>query len=89
MPDIGLWQDDNAGEGRTAHARARAVTSDEATDAWLRFLLRTGPHVDGVVLRVITERLANATEPDELLALVAIAGVVAEEAMCDAPATSC
>jgi hypothetical protein len=53
----------------------------------------TGPHVDGVVLRVITERLANATEPDELLALsadlVAIAGVVAEQAMCDAPATSC
>jgi hypothetical protein len=42
---------------------------------------------------VIVERLANATEPDELLALsadlVAIAGVVAEEGMCDAPATSC
>jgi hypothetical protein len=69
------------------------MTSDEATDAWLRFLLRTGPHVDGVVLRVIAERLANATEADELLALagdlVAIAGVVAEEAGCDAPATSC
>ena len=49
--------------------------------------------MDGVVLRVIAERLANATEPDELLALagdlVAIAGVVAKEAMCDAPATSC
>jgi hypothetical protein len=69
------------------------MTSDEATDAWLRFLLRTGPRVDGVVLRVIAERLANATEPDELLALagdlMAIAGVVAEEARCDAPATSC
>jgi hypothetical protein len=41
----------------------------------------TGPHVDAVVLRVIAERLANATEADELLALsadlVAIAGVVA------------
>ena len=69
------------------------MTTDEAADAWLRFLLRTRPHVDGVVLRVIAERLANATEPDELLALagdlVAIAGVVAEEARCDAPATSC
>ena len=69
------------------------MTSDEATDAWLRFLLRTGPRVDGVVLRVIAERLANATEADELLALagdlVAIAGVVAEEAMCEAPITSC
>jgi hypothetical protein len=69
------------------------MTSDEATDAWLRFLLRTGPHVDAVVLRVIAERLANATEAGELLALsadlAAIAGVVAEEAMCDAPATSC
>jgi hypothetical protein len=68
------------------------MTPEEAADAWLRFLLRTGPHVDGVVLCVIVERLANA-EPDELLALsadlVAIAGVVAEEAMCDAPATSC
>jgi hypothetical protein len=54
---------------------------------------QVGPRVDGVVLRVIAERLANATEPDELLALagdlVAIAGVVAKEAMCDAPATSC
>ena len=69
------------------------MTSDEAADAWLRFLLRTGPRVDGVVLRVIAERLANATEADELLALagdlVAIAGVVAEEAMCEAPITSC
>jgi hypothetical protein len=69
------------------------MTTDEAADAWLRFLLRTGPHVDGVVLRVIAERLANATEADELLALagdlVAIASVVAEEAGCDAPATSC
>ena len=45
------------------------MTSDEAADAWLRFLLRTGPRVDGVVLRVIAERLANTTEPDELLAL--------------------
>ena len=51
------------------HARARAMTSDEATDAWLRFLLRTGPRADGVVLRVIAERLATTTEPDELLAL--------------------
>ena len=45
------------------------------------------------MLRVIAERLANATEADELLALagdlVAIAGVVAEEAMSEAPATSC
>jgi hypothetical protein len=69
------------------------MTSDEATDAWLRFLLRVGPRVDGTVLRVIAERLANATEAAELLALssdlIAIAGVVAEEAMCDAPATSC
>jgi hypothetical protein len=69
------------------------MTSDEATDAWLRFLLRTGPRVDGVVLRVIAERLANTTEADELLALagdlIAIAGVVAEEAMCEAPITSC
>ena len=66
------------------------MTSDEATDAWLRFLLRTGPHIDGVVLRSIAERLASPAEPDELLALsadlFAIAGVVAEEAMCDAPA---
>ena len=69
------------------------MTTDEAADAWLRFLLRTGPHVDGVVLRVIAERLANATEADELLALgadlVAIAGVVEEEARCEAPITSC
>ncbi len=89
MPDLGSGKT----EGRTAHARARAMTSNEATDAWLRFLLRTGPHVDAVVLRVIAERLANATEADELLALagdlVAIAGVVAEEAMSEAPATSC
>ena len=42
---------------------------------------------------MIAERLANATEADELLALasdlIAIAGVVAEEAMCEAPITSC
>jgi hypothetical protein len=56
-------------EGRTAHARDEVMTSEEAEDAWLRFLLRTGPRVDGVVLRVIAERLANATEADELLAL--------------------
>ena len=46
-----------------------------------------------MVLRVIAERLANATVADELLALssdlIAIAGVVAEEARCDAPAASC
>jgi hypothetical protein len=69
------------------------MISDEAADAWLRFLLRVGPRVDGVVLRVIAERLANTTEADELLALagdlVAIAGVVAEEAMCEAPMMSC
>jgi hypothetical protein len=65
------------------------MTANEAAD----FLLRTGPRVDGVVLRVIAERLANTTEADELLALagdlVAIAGVVAEEAMCEAPMMSC
>jgi hypothetical protein len=69
------------------------MISDEAADAWLRFLLRVGPRVDGVVLRVIAERLANTTEADELLALAgdlaAIAGVVAEEAMCEAPMMSC
>jgi hypothetical protein len=62
VPDLGQWQDDNAGEGRTAHARDEVMTSDEATDSWLRFLLRVGPRVDGVVLRVIAERLANATD---------------------------
>jgi hypothetical protein len=93
MPGLGRGKDDNTSEGRTAHARARAMTSDEAADAWLRFLLRVGRRVDGAMVRVIAERLANANEPDELLALsadlIAIAGVVAEEATCDAPATSC
>ena len=66
------------------------MTHEEAADAWFRFLFRVGPHVDGEVLRSIAEQLAGDTEPDELLALsadlVAIAGVVAEEAMCDATA---
>ena len=66
------------------------MTPEEASDAWLRFLIQVGPRVDGVVLRTIAERLAGDADPDELLALsadlVAIAGVVAEEAMCDAPA---
>jgi hypothetical protein len=66
------------------------MTPEEAADAWFRFLFRVGPHVDGVVLRSIAERLAGDTDPDELVALsadlVAIAEVVAEEAMCDVPA---
>jgi hypothetical protein len=66
------------------------VTPEEAADAWLRFLLRVGPRVDGVVLRTIAERLAGDADPDELLALsadlVAIADVVRDEAACAAPA---
>jgi hypothetical protein len=65
------------------------MTTEEAADAWLRFLLRVGPRVDGVVLRTIAERLAGDAEADELLALsadlVAISIVVREEAMSDAP----
>jgi hypothetical protein len=93
MPDLFFSpspQDVNAGEGRTVRARDEVLTPEEAADAWFRFLFRVGPRVDGVVLRTIAERLAGDTEPEELLALsadlVAIAGVVAEEAMCDAPA---
>jgi hypothetical protein len=67
------------------------MTSEEAADAWLRYLLRVGPQVDGVVLRSIADTLAGDAEPEELLALsadlIAIAGVVAEEAQCEAMAT--
>jgi hypothetical protein len=68
------------------------MTPDEAAEAWLRFLLRTGPTVDVVVVRSIAERLASAADSAELLALsedlFAIAEVVKEEAMCDAPASA-
>ncbi len=48
--------------------------------------------VDAVVVRSIAERLASTADSDQLLALSAdlraIADVVAEEAMCDAPAST-
>ena len=66
------------------------MTPEQAADAWLRFLLRTGPHVDGVILRSIAEQLADDTGPAELLALsadlMAIAEVVREEAQAEAMA---
>ncbi len=68
------------------------MTPEAAADAWLRYLLRVGPQVDAAVLTSIAELLAGDAEPEALLALsadlVAIAGVVAEEAACLAPATT-
>jgi hypothetical protein len=60
------------------------VTSEEATDAWLRFFPRTGPSVDGAILRSIAGQLPGDAGPVELLDLsadlVAIAEVVVEKA---------
>jgi hypothetical protein len=68
------------------------MTPAEAADAWLRYLLRVGPRVDGAVLRAIAEQLAGGAEPEELLALsadlMAIAGVVAEEARAEVTAAA-
>jgi hypothetical protein len=67
------------------------MTSEQAEDAWLRFLLRTGPSVNRVILRSIAEQLAGDAGPAELLDLsadlAAIAEVVAEEARAEAMAT--
>jgi hypothetical protein len=67
------------------------VTPEQAADAWLRFLLRTGPLVDRDVLRWAAELLAGDTDSAELLAiandLTSIATVIAEEARAEAMAT--
>jgi hypothetical protein len=69
----------------------RAMTPEEAADAWHRFLLRTGPLVDRNVLRWAAELLASDAGPVELLAiaddLTSLATVIAEEARAEAMAT--
>jgi hypothetical protein len=64
------------------------LTPEEAADAWLRELETVAPTADHALLLWAAEQLAGDTEPDalEILAadLVAIAGVVREEAMCNA-----
>jgi hypothetical protein len=68
------------------------VTPEDAEDAWLRYLMRVGPKIDGAVLRWIANQLAGDTEPGELHAisadLVAIAAVVIEEAEMPKPIES-
>jgi hypothetical protein len=67
------------------------MTPEQAAEAWLRFLLRTGPLVDRDVLRWAAELLSGDTDSAELLAiandLTSIATVIAEEARAEVMAT--
>jgi hypothetical protein len=66
------------------------MTSEQAADSWHRFLLRTGPMVDGAVVRWAAELLASDAGSGELLAIAkdlqSIATVIAEEAQSEAMA---